>query len=223
MLLSVIIVNWNSRDDLHACLTSLGSQTHDALDVVVVDNGSEDDSVEMVQRDFPAFLLLPQQDNLGFAEGCNRGIDASRGEWIALLNNDAVAEPAWAAELVAAAEHAAPTCGMLQSLMLYEKFPDKVNSTGIELTRSGRGHDRHDGERRPIPGGPWEEIFCPTGGAAAFRKTMLMQLRLPSGYLDRNHFCYYEDLDLGWRARLASFITNTMRVPRDEANVGCRS
>ena len=96
MLLSVVVVNWNSRDDLSACLRSLRAQTHRELQIVVVDNGSSDGSADMVTADFPEVVLSRETDNLGFAEACNRGIEKSDGAWVAMLNNDACAEPEWA-------------------------------------------------------------------------------------------------------------------------------
>jgi hypothetical protein len=204
MKLSVVVVNWNSRADLEACLDSLRVQTHRELEVVVIDNASTDGSVEMVRTRYPEVRLLAQADNLGFAEACNLGIDATTGPWVAMLNNDATAEPRWAEALVEAARDAPAACGMLQSLMLFQRAPGRVNSTGIELTRAGRGHDRNEGAPRPTRLEP-EEIFCPTAGAAAYRRAMLDAIRLPVGYFDRDHFCYYEDMDLGWRARLAGW------------------
>lgn len=205
MRLSVVTVNWNSREDLEACLTSLALQTHRDLEVLVVDNASEDGSVELVQSRFPQFVVLPQTSNLGFAEGCNIGIERSTGSWVALLNNDAVADPLWAEKLVAAAEQVPERCGMLQSLMLFMRTPPQVNSTGITLTRTGTGRDRGEGDPPPLAGSPWEPIFCPTGGAAAYRRSMLDAIKLSTGFFDRAHFCYYEDMDLGWRARLAGY------------------
>ena len=104
MLLSVVTVNWNSRDDLAECLASLVAQSYSQLEVLIVDNGSTDGSVEMVRERFPQFILLEQSKNLGFAEGCNVGIARATGNWIALLNNDAVAAPDWAKTLAHAAE-----------------------------------------------------------------------------------------------------------------------
>ncbi len=206
MRLAVVIVNWNSRDDLRACLQSLVAQTHPDLEIVVVDNGSTDGSPAMVAADFPRCTLLAQADNLGFAEGCNRGIDASTASWVAMLNNDCVADPHWAATLVEAAERAPASCGMLQSLMVFLDRPATINSTGIELTALGGGRDRHRDRAWPNPASSAASaIFCPTAGAAAYRRTMLEAIRLSTGYFDRSHFMYFEDLDLGWRARLAGW------------------
>jgi GT2 family glycosyltransferase len=211
MRLAVVLVNWNSNDDLRACLSSLRRQTHADLQIIVVDNGSSDGSADMVRREFGEALLLAEGENLGFAEACNRGIAASTTEWVAMLNNDTLAEPEWAAALVEAAEAAPATCGMLQSSLLYLTRPDTINSTGIELTTTGGGRDRDEG-KRATPDSPQQEIFCPTAGAAAYRRSMLDAIRLPSGYFDRDHFMYYEDLDLGWRARLAGW--SALHVPR---------
>ena len=201
VLLSVVIVNWNSQSDLAACLASMREQAHEPLELIVIDNGSEDGSAEMVRRDFPEVKLLAETENLGFAEACNRGIAASQGPWVCMLNNDTIADPHWAAELVRAAEAADPKCGMLQSLMLFMNNPDTVNSTGIALAADGRGRDRGKGDKREQRGEA-DEIFCPTAGAAAYRRSMLDATRLATGYFDSRYFMYYEDLDLGWRARL---------------------
>jgi GT2 family glycosyltransferase len=204
--LSIVVVNWNSRDDLRACLESLAAQTYRNIEVLVVDNGSTDGSPEMVGTDFPACRLLAQSGNVGFAEGCNRGIEASTGEWVATLNNDCVTEPGWAQALVDAAEGVPASCGMLQSTMVFLDRPGTINSTGIELTALGGGRDRHRDRTWPNDESRRQSaIFCPTAGAAAYRRAMLDAVRLSTGYFDRTHFMYFEDLDLGWRARLAGW------------------
>jgi GT2 family glycosyltransferase len=203
MRLSVVLVNWNSCADLLVCLESLARQTYKELEVIVVDNGSTDDSVRRAREQYPNCIVLQQEANLGFAEGANRGIEASHGDWVAVLNNDTVAEPRWAEHLVAAADAASDRCGMLQSVLLFMDRPAEINSTGIVLTPWGSGNDRREGER--LAGLDAEEIFCPTAGACAYRRVMLEQIRLPAGYFDRDHFMYFEDLDLGWRARLAGW------------------
>jgi len=223
-LFSIVIVNWNGRADLAACLASLADVRSQVAEVLVVDNGSTDGSLELVRRDFPWAKLLAQEDNLGFAEGSNRGIAASRGRWVVLLNNDTTVEPEWLDRLARAAREAPADCGMLQTTLVFMDRPHVVNSTGIELTASGAGRARAEGSARTArsaEGAPsavggadahgherpfeLEPIFCPTAGAAAYRRRMLDELQLPTGFFDRDHFMYYEDLDLGWRARLAGW------------------
>lgn len=204
MRLSVVVVNWNSKDHLAACLSALEKQTHRELQIIVVDNGSVDGSPELVAKRFPEVTLIATGENLGFAEGCNRGLAVAQGPWVAMLNNDAFAEPEWAAALVRAAESAGSSVGTLQSLMLFEGRPGIVNSTGVELLWNGTGCDRCEGKTRSECATP-VEIFCATAGAAAYRRSMLEQIKLKNGYFDRTHFMYLEDLDLGWRAQLAGW------------------
>lgn len=202
--ISVLIVNWNSQHDLAACLASLEAQTDRDFETVVVDNGSADGSPEMVRARFPWVVLEATGENLGFAEGCNRGIARASGHWIATLNNDAVADPRWIAELRAAARAGGARLGMLQSRMVFSQHPERTNSTGVVLEPNGKAYDR-DFDAPVRSTDALEEIFCPSAGAALYRRAMLEQTRLPSGYFDRRFFMYYEDVDLGWRCRLAGW------------------
>src|SRR5664280_3426144 len=85
MSFSVVVVNWNSIDDLRECLESLRDQIHRDIEVIVVDNNSSDGSAKMIASEYRDFKLLRQNENLGFAEACNRGIQASTGDWVCLL------------------------------------------------------------------------------------------------------------------------------------------
>ena len=99
-LVSVIIPNWNGKKFLRDCLDSLAQQTHHPCEVIVVDNGSKDGSVEYLQSDFPVVRLVRFESNTGFSVAVNAGIRAARGEYIALLNNDTIVEPTWLSEMV---------------------------------------------------------------------------------------------------------------------------
>lgn len=207
---AVVLVNWNGREDLRRCLTALSAQTDRDFECVVVDNGSEDGSAELVRREFRTATLLETGANLGFAEASNRGIRATSTDWVALLNVDAEAAPDWLATLRASAAEAAPSVGMLQSQIVFRDRPAILNSTGVRVARDGGFVDRDFGE--PVrPGDAVEEIFCPCAGAALYRRTMLDALELSTGFFDRSFFMYFEDVDLGWRARLAGW--STLYVP----------
>ena len=207
---SVVIVNWNSRDDLAACLGALGAQTDLDFETIVVDNGSTDGSQGMVRERFAHVTLVELPQNVGFAEGCNRGIAAASRAWIATLNNDADAEPSWIAELRAAARDGGPRVGMLQSRIVLKQKRNRANSTGLVLFADGCAEDRHYDQ--PIRDDDVvEEIFCASAGAALYRREMLDQVRLESGFFDRSYFMYVEDVDLGWRARLAGW--SSLYVP----------
>src|SRR5712692_1334214 len=101
-MISVVVANWNRRDLLRACLASLERQTFRDFEIIVVDNGSEDGSADMVAAEFPAARLIRNSENRGFCAANNQGIAAARGRFIALLNNDAEAGPRWLEALLGA-------------------------------------------------------------------------------------------------------------------------
>jgi GT2 family glycosyltransferase len=158
----------------------------------------------MLESEFPEVTVVPTGENLGFAEGVNRGIEASKGAWIATLNNDTVVDPKWLEKLRSAAERGASDLGMLQSHIVFAGEEHRINSTGLVLFENASASDR--GYDAPRDHAPWaEDIFCPTAGAALYRRAMLDQVRLPSGVFDKTFFMYFEDADLGWRCRLAGW------------------
>ena len=136
MNISVLIISWNNKSDLKNCLNSLLHQTENGFEIIVVDNNSNDGTVEMIRQNFPNVILIEETENLGFAEGCNRGISISTGEWIATLNQDTTVEPDWMAELTLHAQSAESDLGMLQSQLLFMDEPQLINSTGILLRPS---------------------------------------------------------------------------------------
>ncbi len=196
---SVVIVNWNGRRHLEGCLPTLFAQTFTDFEVILVDNGSTDGSVEWVEAHYPQFCLIRNETNVGFAAGNNQAIRASQAEFIVTLNNDTRAEPGWLAALVEAASD--PAVGMVASKMLFADRPTMINSAGIALDPVGIAWDRLGGlpddpdEREPL------EVFGPCAGAALYRRAMLERI----GLFDEDFFAYLEDVDLAWRARLAGW------------------
>ena len=202
-LLSIVIVNWNGREDLARCLRALAPQRHDDVEVLVVDNGSTDGSVPAARRSCPAARILAQERNLGFARGCNEGIAAATGSWILTLNNDTRARPAFLPRLLETLRALPPDVGMLQPRVeLLGR--DRLNSTGVLVHRDGSANDR-DFEAPRSARLEADAILCPTAGAGCYRREMLDEMRLPSGWFDATYFMYFEDVDLGWRCRLAGW------------------
>ncbi|MGQ0601488.1 MAG: glycosyltransferase family 2 protein [Anaerolineales bacterium] len=194
-LVSVVVVNWNGCAHLQKCLTALARQTYAPVEICVVDNGSTDDSVAWTRAHFPAVQLIQNANNVGFAAANNQGLRQTRGEFVALLNNDAWPEPDWLAQLVAALERQ-PRVGMAASKMLFAHAPQVINSTGIGLDRAGIAWDR-DGGRLDVDVRDGNEVFGPCAGAALYRRTLFDQV----GEFDESFFAYLEDVDLAWRAR----------------------
>lgn len=197
---SVIVVNYNGRRLLADCLHSLRRQTYPRhrFEIVVVDNASTDGSAEFLQQRFPDVRLVRLSRNTGFAGGNNAGFTVARGEWIALLNNDAVAEPGWLAASVNAGTPA--DIGGVAGHIVFADDANTVNSTGLELYRDGRGGDRDLNRLEPLDRSRGE-VFGGCGAALVLRRTMLERV----GLFRPELFMYYEDLELAWRARRATW------------------
>lgn len=208
---AVIILNWNGERLLPACLSALASQTYRDYELWLVDNGSIDgshallDDLESTRQ--PDWLAAPlprparlirNTRNVGFATGNNQAIKRARARYIVALNNDAIPEPQWLAELVFAAEQGGPSTGMVASTMLFSHKPNIAASAGISIHRDGVALDRALG----LPGAQLERggirpVFGPSAGAALYRAALLRDV----GLFDDRFFSYLEDADLAWRAR----------------------
>ena len=99
-LVSVVVLNWNGKCFLQQCLASVTKTHYPNLEVVVVDNGSEDGSQSFVKRFYPNVTLIENKKNLGSAEGNNKGILEANGKYVVLLNNDTVVNEKWISELL---------------------------------------------------------------------------------------------------------------------------
>ncbi|MBX6772840.1 MAG: glycosyltransferase family 2 protein [Chloroflexi bacterium] len=197
-MVSVVVVNWNGAPYLAECLASLRAQTLRAeMEVILVDNGSTDGSAEAAVREGLLARLIRNETNRGFAAACNQGIRASRGDYIALLNNDAVADPAWLAELVRAME-ADPRIGSCAAKVLSYDARGVIDCVGHVVFADGLTRGRGRGQQDAGQFDRLEEVFCPSGSAALLRRAMLEDV----GLFDEAFFAYCEDADLGFRARL---------------------
>jgi GT2 family glycosyltransferase len=198
---SVVVVNWNGLAHLPVCLASLRDQTFRDLEVVLVDNGSDDGSVAWVRAHHPEVRLIELAANAGFAGGNEAGLAACRGEWIFTLNNDTRVDPRCVEELVLAAD-ADPRIGMVGCRVCSFDEPDRIDSLGVALAPDGMSRGAHRLERfSTMRVGVIEDILLPSACAALYRRAMLDEI----GFFDRDFFAYCEDTDLGLRARLAGW------------------
>jgi len=194
-----VIVNWNRKELLRACLTSLQRQENVVFETIVVDNGSADGSSEMAEIEFGA-RVIRNRENRGFCAANNQGIAAASGDFLALLNNDAEAEPGWLAALQCACA-AAPDVGMAASKVLVWEDPRRIDKVGHLIFPDGQNRGRGAGE---IDTGQYdreEDVLWPDGCAAMYRKEMLDAI----GGFDEDFFAYGDDAELGLRARIAGW------------------
>src|SRR5438552_91728 len=199
-LVSVITPNWNRRELLRCCLRSLEIQTLSDHEVIVVDNGSTDGSVEMVRTEFPRATIVSNHENRGFCAAINQGIEKSRGRYVALLNNDAEADPRWLAALVTEASRR-PEIGMCASKILRYDNHTVIDKVGHLIYPDGQNRGRACGE---IDRGQFdrvEEALFPDGCAALYDRRVFET----AGMFDEDFFAYGDDAEMGLRARLAGW------------------
>jgi GT2 family glycosyltransferase len=196
-----VIVNWNRRALLEQCLSSLEGQTAACFDVVLVDNGSTDGSLD----DLAQFARLPIQvirnrENRGFAPAVNQGIQQAHGRFVALVNNDVVLDPHWLESMLAAFQ-TDPRIGMCASKILFTDPPHLIDKVGhviyLDGQNYGRGHLEVDRGQYDRP----EETLCPDGAAAIYRSEVFES----AGLFDEDFYAYADDAEFGLRAQLCGW------------------
>ena len=194
-IVSAVVPNFNGKAVLEACLNSLQNVKSfvDGLEIIVVDNGSSDGSRELVLRDFKSVKMVPLGMNEGFAAAVNVGVRASRGEFVAILNNDVEVATDWLVHLMNTLrndESVAAATGKL----LFKHEPKIVNDLGGTVLLSGSGFQRGLGTLdREM--GKTTFVGVPTGAACLVRRKDFLE----TGGFDNSYFAYFEDVDLGWR------------------------
>jgi N-acetylglucosaminyl-diphospho-decaprenol L-rhamnosyltransferase len=197
---SVAVVAYNSGAHLAECLATVRAQTIPA-EIVLVDNASADRAAQVAAAADPAILFIDNDANLGFAAAVNQAARAASGKWLALLNPDAFAAPNWLEELLVASRlYPDVRCFASRQLMA----EDTARLDGLGDVMSAAGFPFRGGYLGPDPGRIEPgEVFSACGGAMLIDR----ELFLAMGGLDERLFCYCEDVDLGYRLRLAGEAT----------------
>jgi N-acetylglucosaminyl-diphospho-decaprenol L-rhamnosyltransferase len=194
VLPAVYIPNFNGSAQLGRTLRSLGAQTR-PVEVVLVDNGSSDDSVALARRELPEVKVLELGENLGFGPALNRAIAAHPADQVILLNNDAEAEPRFVEALL---DGLGAGVDSVAGVLLQERAPELIDSAGVVADATLMGFDYLHGE--PVAAATnASDPLGPTGGAALYRREALEEV----GGFDERIFLYYEDLDLALRIAAA--------------------
>jgi len=204
--IAIIVLNWNGEDVITDCLESLQKQTL-AAQVIIVDNASTDNSVNIIRENFPEFSLLQLNENTGFAKGNNEGLAFALEKfpnlkYVALLNNDTKAQTDWIEKLTSALEKN-PDCGIAASKLLCwdgETPAEVIDSAGDIFFQHGLAGKRGYGESKNEYSS-YERIFGACAGAALYRVEMINEI----GFLDDDFFAYNEDVDLCFRAKLTGW------------------
>lgn len=199
--ISVIIVSYESGPTLARCLAALRAQTFDDFEILLVDNASTDGAPQAAAAADPEIRFLQPGVNLGFAAGNNLAAREAKGRWLVLLNPDAYARPDWLVALVAGTRRH-PEVRCFTSLQMVADEPDLMDGAGDVMTSAGIPFRGGYHRRRPadlLEG----EVFSACGAATLIDRELFLAL----GGFDERFFCYCEDVDLGYRLRLAGETT----------------
>ena len=197
--ITVVIVAYNSFDFLKPCLASLALQTHGSFCVVVADNGSDTGASAAPPLPDSRFRLVDMGGNIGFAAANNRVIFSATSDYVVLLNPDTTVEPDWLERLVAAAE-ARPDAASVGSTLVSLSSPDLLDGLGDVWHVAGLAW--REGQGLPVAGARMGgEIFGACAAGALYRRQAVVAV----GGFDERYFCYFEDVDLALRLRLAGW------------------
>jgi GT2 family glycosyltransferase len=198
-LISAVILNWNGKEYLSACIQSVREQTYPNMEIILVDNASTDGSVEYIKNLFPNLHIIINRKNLGYGGGNNRGIEKAKGKYIFVLNSDTEIEKECVERLWKCMETDQGIGVTTPKILLHDRR-DIIDAAGLTIYQDGLsiGRGRLENQEKY---NQREEVFSGSGCASLFRKEMLEEI----GLFDEDFFAYAEDTDLGWRTRLAGW------------------
>ena len=199
--ITVVIPNFNGVDFLQDCLQALMEQESGTpeYEVLVVDNGSQDGSIELIAEKFPQVKVEALSENTGFCHAVNVGIGKSNTPYVILLNNDTKVAPGFVSGLLRAIERDSKIFSVSASMRMWDD-PELIDDAGDRYCALGWAYARGKGK----PASQYRqarEVFSACGGAAIYRREILDEI----GLFDEGHFAYLEDLDIGWRARIHGY------------------
>ncbi len=196
---TVVIPNYNGIAYMEGCLAALYADTSKVpFEVLVVDNGSTDGSAEAAEA-FPAARLIRLPENTGFCHAVNVGIENSDTPYVILLNNDTKVFPGFVDALYDAINADEKLFGVSARMLMWDR-PDLVDDAGDNYCALGWAYGRGKGKSADLYEKP-AKVFSACGGAAIYRKAVFDRI----GLFDELHFAYFEDLDVGYRARIKGY------------------
>jgi len=199
-LISIIVLNWNGEKYLPFCLDAIAKQTFTDYEVIVIDNASNDHSVDNIEQRWPSFQVIRLEENLGFAAANNLGARTARGNWVALLNNDAYPRPEWLENMVKAIQNY-PMFSFFASCILQANNPHLIESAGDIYNVSGLAWPRSRNAEYDKIQLDTDEVFSACAAAALYKREAFLQV----GGFNEKFSSHHEDVDLGFRLRLQGY------------------
>lgn len=197
---NVIIPNWNGIKLLKICLPSLRRQTFKDFEIIVIDNGSSDGSVDFIKKNYPEIHLIKLKKNIGFSPAINLGIKNGNGEYFVLINNDTKVDKDCLKRLVEAADKHSEA-GMIACKMLNFNQPELIDSAGDYIDAVGHANNIGLGEKDSVKFNHGGYVFLVTGGGSLIKREVFEKI----GFFDHDYFAYMEDVDFCLRAQMVGF------------------
>lgn len=214
--ITVVIPNYNGEKYLIPCLKALYENTAEDMNVIVVDNGSQDNCISSAREQFPAVKYILLDKNYGFCRAVNEGIRAADTPYVILLNNDTEVRRGFVHSLLRRIE-SHDNIFSVEAKMLQYDDPGKIDSAGTFYNALGWAFARGKDDSAEKYGRPCR-TFAACGGAAIYRKKILDEI----GLFDEKHFAYLEDIDIGYRARIHGYV-NCYEPKAEVIHVGSAS
>lgn len=217
---SVQIVTWNSMRYILDCLESLMRQSYRDFSIIIIDNGSDDGTVEFIRSQYPTVSVLQNFKNLGFCRANNQGIQLAKGEYVLVMNPDVILDDDFLQELVVFSDqHPEGASFGGKTFKLFTEAIDSkdqsglrevvksdiIDSAGLEICKSRKVTNRGEGIKDNGQFDRTEEVFGLSGSCALYRKSALEETMIKNEFFDQDFFAYKEDIDLAWRLRLYGF------------------
>lgn len=197
---SVIIPSWNGKNLLEDCLNSLLKQSFREFEIILVDNGSTDTSVEFVKEKIPQVKIISLQKNFGFAKAINEGVKVSTLKYVVFLNNDTEVDKNWLKSLIDCAD-SHPEVISVNSKLLNFYDRDIIDGVGILINEVGQARSIGWQEKDKGQYGKEQYIFGATGGASLFNREDFVKV----GGFDEKYFMYSEEVDFSFRAQFLKY------------------
>lgn len=197
---SIIITTYNGINFIKGCLGSITSQVYKEFEIIVVDNGSKDGTIDFIKGNYPQVILIENKENLGAAKARNQGIEIASGRWLITLDCDIIVKDNFLSQIINIIKNSPSKVGMIQPKIL--KMDRKtIYSAGIFISHLRRFYDigkgRSDFRRFDKP----KYVFGACSAAAVYNRGMLEEIKEDTGYFDERFFFLVEDVDLAWRAQ----------------------
>ncbi len=198
--ISIVILTFNSIEFIKSCMDSIFAQDYQDFEVIVVDNGSSDGTVDFIKKDYPYITLIENKQNLGACKARNQAIELAQSKWVLTLDCDVILEKDFLNKIIKFADENKGRAGIFQPKIL-NMDKKTIYSYGIYLSKLKRFYDIGKGQIDTGRFNTSKYVFGACSAAALYNRQMLERIKEDTGYFDESFFFLAEDVDLAWRAQ----------------------